>query len=126
MCVCHVAVSRSAGLSITGSRGRPEPPEPAAARLAAMASRLPGVHGSRQSEGSGTGAAGAVVALVEPESVEVCAQCTVPHCVIHSVIISSTQRDIGSLHYISTYFLFLLVYTNSYLRGEMRRVSPYT
>lgn len=67
---------RSAGLSITGSRGRPEPPEPAAARLAAMASRLPGVHGSRQSEGSGTGAAGAVVALVDPESVEVCVRCT--------------------------------------------------
>lgn len=56
---------------MTGSRGRPEPPEPAAARLAAMASRLPGVYGSRQSEGRGSGAAGAVVALIDPDSVEV-------------------------------------------------------
>lgn len=36
-----------------------------------MASRLPGVHTSRQSEGRGSGAAGAVVALVEPDKIEV-------------------------------------------------------
>lgn len=36
-----------------------------------MASLLPGVYGSRQSEGAGCGVTGAVVALVDPARVEV-------------------------------------------------------
>lgn len=62
---------RSAGLSATGSRVRQEPPEPAALRLASMMSLLPGVHGSGISEGSGSGAMGAVVAVVDPARAEV-------------------------------------------------------
>ncbi|CAM9390380.1 unnamed protein product, partial [Ectocarpus sp. 13 AM-2016] len=61
---------RSAGLSATGSRVRQEPPEPAALRLASMMSLLPGVHGSGISEGSGSGAMGAVVAVVDPARAE--------------------------------------------------------
>lgn len=57
---------------MSGTRGRQEPAEPAAVRLASMVSLLPGVHGSRQSEGRGSGAVGAVVALVEPDKVQVC------------------------------------------------------
>lgn len=67
-----VCLCRSANLSVSGTRGRQEPAEPAAVRLASMVSRLPGVHGSRQSEGRGSGAVGAVVALVEPGNVQVC------------------------------------------------------
>ncbi|CAN0491598.1 unnamed protein product, partial [Ectocarpus sp. 8 AP-2014] len=61
---------RSAGLSATGSRMRQKPPEPAALRLASMMSLLPGVHGSGISEGSGSGAMGAVVAVVDPTRAE--------------------------------------------------------
>ncbi|CAM9675565.1 unnamed protein product [Choristocarpus tenellus] len=62
---------RSAGLSSAGTRGRPELPEPAAARLATMASRLPGVHGSRPADGGCGGGGvrggwpGVVVVLVD-------------------------------------------------------------
>ena len=66
-----VHMNRSAGLiSSSGSHGR-QKHDAAASKLAAMASLLPGVYGSRQSEGAGSGVTGAVVALVDPARVEV-------------------------------------------------------
>lgn len=66
---------------MTGTRGRQEPAEPAASRLASMASLLPGVHGSRQSEGPGSGAVGAVIVLVDAAKAEVCVLlCSVVFC----------------------------------------------
>ena len=84
----HPRVDRSAGLTTTGPRSRQlEPPEAAASKLASMMARLPGVHGSGLSEGPGSAAMGAVVALVDPASAEVggggnsyvsCASCSCP------------------------------------------------